>query len=48
MINVVISKEQNSNVEQFIEYLRKVRNLSENTLRSYQTEHLNSGVVGKV
>lgn len=40
MINVVISKEQNSNVEQFIEYLRKVRNLSENTLRSYQTDLL--------
>ena len=40
MINVAISKEQGSHVEQFIEYLRKVRNLSENTLRSYQTDLL--------
>ena len=50
MINVAISKEQGSHVEQFIEYLSKVRNLSENTLRSYQTDlwHLSSGVVGKV
>ena len=40
MINVAISKEQGSHVEQFIEYLSKVRNLSENTLRSYQTDLL--------
>ena len=40
MINVSISKEQGGHVEQFIEYLSKVRNLSENTLRSYQTDLL--------
>ena len=40
MINVGISKAQISHVEQFIEYLSKVRNLSENTLRSYQTDLL--------
>lgn len=40
MINVGISKAQVSHVEQFIEYLSKVRNLSENTLRSYQTDLL--------
>lgn len=40
MINVGISKVQESHVEQFIEYLSKVRNLSENTLRSYQTDLL--------
>ena len=35
-----ISKVQSNQVEQFIEYLHKVRNLSENTLRSYQTDLL--------
>jgi integrase family protein len=40
VINVGISKVQVSHVEQFIEYLSKVRNLSENTLRSYQTDLL--------
>ena len=40
MVNVGISKAQVSHVEQFIEYLSKVRNLSENTLRSYQTDLL--------
>ena len=38
MIKVSTSNSQIHYVEQFIEYLSKVRNLSENTLRSYQTD----------